>query len=209
MKAVLFDMDGVIINSEWLNAKAGALSFQEQGIKLTKADKKVITGRHPEDFGKLLAKKYSFNRKKQVQRHQYHYRKMYGKVTLLPHSKKLILDLKKKGFKLALVTATPRAIVRRALKRFSLKNAFNTRLTFETCKKRKPAPDVYLLAAKRLKVKKSDCIVIEDSIPGVEAAKRAKMKCIAVTNTNPSSKLKHAGLIVKKLNDKRIRGFLC
>jgi len=206
MKAVLFDMDGVLVNSEWLNNKACTLSLKEQGISLTKKDKKVITGRHPADFMPLLRKKYQFNLKKAIDRHLVHYGKEYSQVKLYPGAKQLLMHLKKRC-KLALVTGSPRVIVKRALINFDI-DVFDAIVPFESCQKRKPAPDVYVLAAKKLKVKKSECTVIEDSVPGVQAAKNAGMKCLAVLTTNPASKLKKADIRVRSLKSKSVRKFL-
>ena len=203
MKAVLFDLDGVIVDSEWVNVGSGVRALKGLGINLSEAEKKFIIGRHPADYAKVLMKKYSFDYKKFVAVRDNYYDELYKKSRLYPFAKQLISRLKKKGFFLALVTSAPIFMVRRAQKKFGIRD-FEVFVTFEDAAKRKPAPDVYLLAAKRLNVKPSECVVIEDSIPGVEAAKNAKMKCVAVTNTNPASKLRKADLIVKRLNDKRI-----
>lgn len=207
MKAVLFDLDGVIVDSEFANVGAGFRAFLDLGIRLSDKEKKLIIGRHPADYTRIFAKKYSFNRKKFISNRDRYYDEMYKKAKIYPYAKQLIFRLKKEGFLIALVTSAPRFMVKRSQKMFKLPN-FDVFVTFEDAQRRKPAPDVYLLAARRLKVKPKDCVVIEDSIPGVEAAKNAKMKCIAVTNTNPASKLKKANLIVKSLNDKRIMKYV-
>ncbi len=63
----------------------------------------------------------------------------------------------------------------------------------------KPAPDVFLAAAKAIGVQPVNCLVIEDAVTGVEGAKRAGMLCLAVTNTNPPEKLRHADYVVDRL----------
>ncbi|MBW2969753.1 HAD family phosphatase [Candidatus Woesearchaeota archaeon] len=203
MKAFLFDLDGVIVDSEWINVGSGVKAFRDFGINLTPAERKFIIGRHPVDYCKTFSKKYSFDFDKFRPLQRAYYLEMYQRAKLYPFARQLIRKLKKKGC-LALVTTSPKKLVNIALKKFNLQGLFDVFVTFEDAQRRKPAPDVYLLAAKRLKVKPKDCVVFEDSIPGVAAAKKARMVCIAVTNTNPASKLNKADLIVKKLNDKRI-----
>ena len=201
IKAVLFDLDGVLLDSEDVNMAAGVRAFSDIGIKLSASERKSIIGRHPADYDKVF--KYRFDKKKMVKLHHKYYGMWYNRSKPFPHARNLVLALKKK-YELALVTAAEMSIVRRALKILKLQGAFDCFVTFEDEKTRKPAPDAYLLAAKRLHVKPSECIVIEDSTVGVEAAKRAKMKCIAVLNSFPASKLKKADLVAKNLNDKRV-----
>ena len=206
IKAVLFDLDGVLVNSEPVNVAAGVHAFRDLGIVLPSEEQKLIMGRHPADYNKVF--KYAFDKDWMVGRHHKYYEKYYHKAKKFPHARKLILAIKRNGLKVAIVTASERSTVDRALKLIGLTGAFDAKITFENCKVRKPAPDPYLAAARRLKVKPSECVVIEDSIPGVASAKSAKMKCIAVTNSFPASKLKQADLIVKSLNDRRILEFV-
>ncbi|HLF54638.1 MAG TPA: HAD family phosphatase [Candidatus Nanoarchaeia archaeon] len=209
IKAVLFDLDGVLIRTEHINTESAVRSMHEQGIKLSADDKKLITGRNPVDYSIDFAKKYRFDRKKMIASHTKHYNKLYQTAKKFKYGRDFVLKVKKLGFKTALVTSSRRNTVGRALNFLGLKGAFDVLVTFEKCSKRKPSPLPYLIAARHLKVKPSECIVIEDSVAGVESAKRARMKCIAVTNSYPASKLKKADLIVRKLNDKRIIGMLC
>ncbi len=209
IKAVLFDLDGVLINTEHINTKAAILSMREQGTKLTSADKKFITGRNPVDYSLDFAKKYKFDRGKMLVSHALHYERLYYTAKRYSYSHDFVLRVRKLGFKTALVTSAERDTVGNALRVLNLKDsAFDTFVTFEECRKHKPSPAPYLMAARRLKLKPSECVVIEDSIAGVLSAKRAKMKCIAVTNSYPASKLKKADLIVKSLTDKRVMEFL-
>ncbi len=203
IKAILFDLDGVLVDSEPVNVEAGLRSFKEQGIRLTGSERKLIIGRHPADYPKIFDKR--FDAKRIVKQHSFHYNRLYARTAKpLPYAKAFVHAVISRGFKTALVTASEKGVVAMALKKIRLGRVFDRFVTFEDCKKRKPAPDVYLLAAKRLRMRPKECVVVEDSIVGVEAARRAGMKCIAVTNSFPASKLRKADLIVKNLNDKRI-----
>lgn len=205
IKAVLFDLDGVLINSEAVNIAAGVRAFAEMGIRLPKSEQKKIIGRHPADYGKVF--KYRFDKKKVVELHHKYYNKWYGRSKPFPYARWLVLKLKNKC-KLALVTSAEKSIARRALRILGLRGVFDCVVAFEDEKARKPAPDAYLLAAKLLRVRPSECVVVEDSTVGVEAAKSAGMKCLAVTHSFPASKLKKADMVVSRLNDKRVKSLL-
>jgi len=208
-KAVLFDLDGVLIKTEHINTKAAILSMREQGINLAASDKKFITGRNPVDYSVDFARKYRFDRGKMLVSHALHYERLYHMAKRYSYSHDFVLRVRRIGFKTALVTSAERDTVGNALRVLKLKDsAFDTFVTFEECKKHKPSPLPYLMAAKRLKLKPRECVVIEDSVAGVLSAKRARMKCIAVTNSYPASKLKKADLIVKTLDDRRVLEFL-
>jgi len=207
MKAVLFDLDGVLLNSEPVNVAAAVHAFKDSGIYLSAEDKKQIVGRHPADYNKIF-RKYVFDKKKIVKLHAKYYAFFYHRARPYPYARSLVL-LAKKNCKTALVTSSERYVVNKALRVLKLfKSDFDAFVTFESCKERKPSPLPYLIAAKTLKVKPKDCLVVEDSVPGVTSAKRAKIKCFAVTHTTPASKLKKADLIVKSLNDSRITNLL-
>ena len=79
----------------------------------------------------------------------------------------------------------------------------------EDVKRHKPYPELYLKIAKKLGVKPEDCIVVEDSIAGVEAAKRAGMFCVAVLASYPAAKLSKADLRVRSLRSKTLRKLIC
>lgn len=208
IKAVLFDLDGVLINTEHINTKAAVLSMQEQGINLSDSDKKLITGRNPVDYSVDFAKKYKFNRARMILRHKFFYDKFYHLAKPFKNSRRVVLDFKRKKFKTALVTASRLPTIRRALRVLKLpRSSFNILVTFEKCKKRKPAPDPYLIAARLLKVNPRECLVVEDSVAGVTAAKRAGAKCVAITTSFARSKLAKSDVIVDNIVD--VRWFLC
>jgi len=86
MKAVLFDLDGVLLNSESVNVAAAVHAFKDLGISLSPADKKLIIGRHPADYGKIF-RKYVFDKKKVVKLHHKHYEKFYRKAKPFPYAR--------------------------------------------------------------------------------------------------------------------------
>jgi HAD superfamily hydrolase (TIGR01509 family) len=95
------------------------------------------------------------------------------------------------------------------LRRLKIRRCFDVILGREDVRFHKPHPEIYLKLARKLRVSPGECVVVEDSVYGVEAAKRAGMKCVAVLNSFPASKLRKADLIVKSLNDRRVKNLLC
>lgn len=182
IKAAIFDMDGVILDSVNIHLKATKRAFRNQGIKLTKEEMIFISARNPSDFNKALSKKYEYDTERFVLDHRRYYFKDYQKAKFYARTKKLIFQLKRLKVPIAMDTSSTAMMVHEVEKRMPLDKIFDAIVTFNDCNKRKPKPDSYLMAAKRLKVNPKDCIVFEDSGIGVEAANRAKMKCVALPN---------------------------
>lgn len=109
----------------------------------------------------------------------------------------LLKDLKSHKIKIALATSAPPANVKFTLGRTGLKKYFKVIIDAAGVKLGKPNPDIFLKAAKRLKVSAKNCIVFEDTFMGIDAAKRAKMKVVGVATSHKSGELKHTDLIIK------------
>jgi HAD superfamily hydrolase (TIGR01509 family) len=126
-----------------------------------------------------------------------------GKLTPLKGAKELVRALKGAGFRLAIASSTPRQNIAFALEQIGMADVFDALVGAEDVTKGKPDPEVFLTAAKRLGVPPERCIVFEDAIAGVIAAKRGGMKCVAVTTTNPRDALVEAGadLVVDSLSE--------
>jgi len=212
IKAVLFDMDGVLSDSEPHHIRAFKEVYKRQSIILTKKDTSDIFGKLDEDIIRDLCKKK--NIKCDVKKWYWEKRKLvvyYLKKLRIPSFPDAIALVKRvaKKYKAGVGTSSSHEEIDIVLKRLGISGYFDVILGREDVRFHKPHPEIYLKLARKLKVKPSECVVIEDSIYGVEAAKRAGMKCIAVLNSFPASKLKKADLIVKSLNDKRIWRLLC
>jgi HAD superfamily hydrolase (TIGR01509 family) len=212
IKAVLFDMDGVLSDSEPHHIRAFKEFFGKKGVILTQKDTSDIFGKLDEDIIRDLCKKK--NIKCDVKKWYWEKRKLvvyYLKNLRIPSFPDAIALVKRvsKKYKVGIGTSSSHEEINIILKRLGIRRHFDVILGREDVRFHKPHPEIYLKLAKKLKVKPSECVVIEDSIYGVEAAKRAGMKCIAVLNSFPASKLKKADLIVKSLNDKRVKALLC
>ena len=198
MKAVIFDMDGVLLDSEKAHYEAVRRVLARRGIFLTfKEWKRDYPGRPDAEaffyvlkMGKGEAEKLAGEKQKILVRIAGSLAKPF-KPTIAAAER-----LCAEGYALALGTSAASNEAAALLRRFGLKRLFPIVVTAEDVKRGKPAPDIYLLAAKKLKAKPKDCVVVEDSIMGVEAAKRAGIRCVAVTHTFPRKLLRRADAIV-------------
>jgi HAD superfamily hydrolase (TIGR01509 family) len=186
MKAVIFDMDGVIVDSErqWKNAETAF--FARLLGSWDPARNKEIVGMGVVDLYHWLVKELGLKCTKE------HFlaecdvlaKDVYGRhVTCAEGFPELIADLKRAGLALGLASSSPRHWIDMVLERFALRPHFGAIASGDDAPGRvKPHPDLYLLAATNLGVAPADCVAIEDSFPGVTAAKRAGMKCVAFRN---------------------------
>ena len=212
IKAVLFDMDGVLSDSEPHHIRAFKELYKRHGVNLSKKDTSDIFGKLDEDIIRDLCRKKKI--KCDVKKWYWEKRKIvvsYLKKLRIPSFPDAIALVKRvsKNYKIGIGTSSSHEEIDIVLKRLGIKRYFDVIMGREDVRFHKPHPELYLKLARKLKVKPSECVVIEDSIYGVEAAKRAGMKCIAVLNSFPASKLRKADPIVRSLADKRVKALLC
>jgi len=182
IKAVIFDRDGVLIDSEYTNVKAAELVFGEFGIELTEDEKRWIVGRHPLDYTIPLIKKYDFDfdKYRALQREKYH--QVLELTPVFDKTIKLLKEIHKKGILIALCTSSNRVDSIKILERLGIKDLFTVLVTKEDYEKSKPNPEPYLVTAQKLGVKPTECLVVEDSEMGLKSALSAGMKCIVIFN---------------------------
>lgn len=126
--------------------------------------------------------------------------KIRGQVALLPGVHQWLERFKELGIQQAVASSAPQANIDSLLDELKIRNYFRAIVSGEKMPG-KPDPSVFLIAAKECQVLPGECVVIEDAVAGVEAARQAGMKCIAVTTTNPANLLRKAGLIVSSLEE--------
>jgi HAD superfamily hydrolase (TIGR01509 family) len=189
LEAVLFDMDGVIIDSEPIHYQLSKLYYAELGLNITDEEYYTFVGIGDKEIFTRLKEKYGLKLKvdEMVETYQQRY------IEHLQELKDerpirgvdiLIKDIYNRGFHLALGSSATRRNIEAVLEYFKLREYFDVIVSGCEVEKSKPSPDIYVQAAKKLGVDPSGCIVIEDSSNGVRAAKSAGMKCIAYKNPN-------------------------
>lgn len=211
IKAVIFDQDGVILESESIQSKAYALVLEEYGKKPVLCENGLVqpfVGARGEVVWEELKKRYNLAEDTNVlreKRRQAILKLLDGEIEPNPGVIKLLEYLKREGFRIALATGTDPRIVDKILTRFEIKGYFEVVVTGGDTQKSKPDPEAYIIASRRLGIAPSDCLVIEDAEVGVAAAKSAGMRVIAVnTKYNSTENLKHANLVVNSLQDQRV-----
>ncbi|XWS58086.1 hypothetical protein CRYUN_Cryun08bG0004700 [Craigia yunnanensis] len=200
VSAVLFDMDGVLCNSENPSRKAAVDVFAEMGVQVTVEDFVPFTGMGEANFlGGVASVKgvKEFNTEAAKKRFFEIYLDKYAKPNSgigFPGALELITQCKCKGLKVAVASSADRIKVDANLAAAGLPlSMFEAIVSADAFENLKPAPDIFLAASKILDVPPDECIVIEDALAGVQAAKAAKMRCIAVTTTLTEETLKDAG----------------
>ncbi|KAJ7554968.1 hypothetical protein O6H91_05G017800 [Diphasiastrum complanatum] len=200
VKAVLFDMDGVLCDSEVPSRQAAVDLFQELGVSVLAEDFIPFMGTGEANFLGGVAHKYGiqeFDASLAKKRFFEIYTEKYAKPGTrfgYPGALELILKCKEAGLKLAVASSADRIKVTANLAAAGFpESIFDAIISADAFERLKPAPDVFLAAARALDVSPSECVVIEDALAGVQAAHAAEMRCIAVTTTLSEEELTKAG----------------
>jgi len=201
-KTILWDMDGVIVDSNAFHFAAWQETFAKRGVAITKECFTKLCGTR-NDFivGSSMGRELPEGDIRSIlqEKEEAFRRKATGNIKPFPGVVRLLNAIKKGNFKLGLVSSAPKENIDFVLGELNLEGIFNCIVFGQEVSASKPNPQVYLLAAQKLKVAPKDCLAIEDSPLGVKAAKTAGMKCLAITNTHPWQKLKEADKVVDSL----------
>jgi HAD superfamily hydrolase (TIGR01509 family) len=201
MQAFIFDMDGVIVDSElhWKSVEGYFLSEIVPGW--TEADQGRIIGLSLDNLFSLLHDEYGYRGSEEQFLATYHanaHRIYTEKVELLPGFEGLLSLLHENDVLLALASSSPRAWIDLVLERFDLRPAFDVTVSAEEIDgEGKPSPAIYLHTARRLGADPARCVVVEDSRNGVMSARAAGMYCIGLRNGfNDDQDLSAAHIVV-------------
>ncbi|MDL2247937.1 HAD family phosphatase [Bacteroides sp. OttesenSCG-928-J23] len=178
LKAVIFDMDGVLIDSEILYLHALQRYLQDQGVTLAWRDLTWVVGMKLEDISAHIVKKYALNlTAEEVSRGQERYcDDLYqADLAVMEGLEDFLTELKSHGVKTAVASSSIKRDVDTVLRRFDLKQYFDAVVAGDMVERSKPAPDIFLRAAQLLKALPEECAVIEDSVSGIAAGKSAGM----------------------------------
>ncbi|MFY9176767.1 MAG: HAD family hydrolase [Caldicoprobacterales bacterium] len=200
----MFDMDGVIIDSEPLHFESDKMVMREFGVELTDEELNRYVGVANPQMWIELKDKYSIDLSVDELIEMQHMNKLKlledNQLETIRGIDELITDLQRKGIAVALASSSNMEFIQLVLKKLGITECFQVIVSGDDVEKGKPEPDIFLKAAELLKVRPQDCIVLEDSAHGVNAAKRAGMKCIGFINPNSGNQdLSKADKIVSTL----------
>lgn len=203
IKGVLFDMDGVLVDSESFISLAAILMFKEMGVTVTAEDFKPFTGMGENRYIGGVAENHGVSvdiEKVKSRTYQIYEELVKGKLYPLPGSHEFVSKCRSKGFKLALATSADRIKMEVNLSEIGLPSGtFDSIITGLDVEKKKPAPDIYILAAKSIGLEPYECLVVEDAVSGIKSGKSAGCKCLAVTTSFEAAALSEADWICESL----------
>lgn len=205
ISAVIFDLDGTVLDNEDEYGAAFRSVLRLLGKKVDKKFPHTAGIGVKENWPHLLSK-YHIKTKKTIEEltraTQDAYLSNLSRVTLKKGFKNFIRDLADSGIGVALATSNAWWIFGEVSEQFHLEDYFSVITTGEEAEYRKPDPELFLLTAQKLGIEPENCLVIEDSQAGVEAAHRAGMKVIAIARDNKHAQtLKDADLIISDYFD--------
>ena len=208
IRAVIFDMDGVLTDSEPLINAAAIAMFKEKGLTVQPDDFLPFVGAGEERYVGGVAEKYHFplDAAAAKQRTYEIYLDLVPiQLEAFPGVNDLILTCRGAGLRVAVASSADQIKVFANLQKIGLPpEAWDAVVTGELVEHKKPAPDIFLLAAQTLGVTPRECVVVEDAANGIQAAKAAGMRCIGVAHTLPAEHLQSADVVREKISDVRM-----
>ena len=199
MKAVIFDMDGVLVDSMPYHAEAWKQAFSTVGIHIDRRDIYELEGSNHRQIVEIIFRR--FNRTPAEKDIQELNRRKIAIFNRIEHSKpfdgikELLASLKQK-YKLAVVSGSNRETVQDLINRF-FPNTFDVIIDGDDSGESKPSPEPYLKAVEKLGIAAEHCVVVENAPLGIRAAKSAGLRCIAIPTYLEKEKLKESDVIAE------------
>lgn len=184
LNTVIFDMDGLLIDSEPLWSEAATEVFGYYGKKMAPADFAITTGLRTSEFVSWWLRDYKFDNTELERAAENIVRLVNEKIRLkgkpLPGVEYILEFFKQRGYKIGLATSSPLSVADTVTGLLKINAYFDAKSSAEKLDYGKPHPQVYLECAKALQSSPLECMCFEDSLNGMIAAKAARMKCIVV-----------------------------
>jgi len=209
IRAIIFDMDGVLTDSEPVICAAATAMFRERGVAVNKEDFRPFVGTGENRYIGGVAEKHGVTLDiAQAKRRTYEiYLELVEQgLDPFPGVHQLVSECRQSGLILAVASSADRIKIEANLRKIALPwLTWNAVVTGEDVRNTKPAPDIFLKAASLLRLTPDECCVVEDAPNGVAAAKAAGMRCVAIGHTFPLAHLSAADLCRPALVDLSVR----
>ena len=203
IEAVLFDMDGVLVDSEEFIRDAAILMFKELGLETKAADFMEFIGAGEDRFLGGVAGKYSFQfdlNLAKIRTYEIYSDLIKGKMKALPGVGSFLEKCRKRGLKTALATSADKTKMDANLVQMGMSERdFDAVVNGLDVEHKKPSPDIYIRAAELIGTAPSNCLVVEDAVNGVKAAKDAGAKCLGITSSFSKEELTGADWFAENL----------
>jgi beta-phosphoglucomutase len=195
LKAVIFDLDGVVADSHPIHEAAWKTLLVEQGLDSVTLNLDFLYAGHPrrEILRHYLGSLETPEMDRLGRRKDELYAARAHELRTKPGMQRVLLQLNQAGILCALATSAGQVRAHESLEQFGIAGDFSVIVTGEDAKSAKPAPDIFLLAAAKLGVAAKECVVVEDSVAGVAAARAAEMKCVGYALPRFAAALVEAG----------------
>lgn len=185
-KAILFDMDGVLIESEYLMRASAIRALADYGVQAKHEDFLEFTGMGEDRFVGGVAEKYGLTYVTAMKELAYDYfgQDVMEQAHVPAGVKEMLLELHSRGYTLAVCSAADLRKVKYNIRAIGVdESLFTALVTGSDVARKKPFPDIYLEGARQVNVAPADCLVIEDAISGIQAAHAAGMDAVGVPTT--------------------------
>ena len=200
---VIFDMDGVLVDSEPFICKAAMMMFAEKGLTVKPEDFLPFVGAGENRYVGGVAEKYGFpiNIEQDKKRtYDIYLEIIKGQLKPLPGVREFIAQCREMGIKIAVASSADLRKVRGNLTEIGLPlETFDAVVTGEDVVNKKPAPDIFIVAAKKIGLDPKTCLVVEDAVNGVQAAKAAGARCLGLMTSFNADQLAGADWLAANL----------
>jgi HAD superfamily hydrolase (TIGR01509 family) len=203
LQGVIFDMDGVLVDSEPFIKEAGVRLFAEKGFTVRSEDFTPFVGTGEDHLLGGVAEKYGLPfdaRRDKARTYAIYLELIRGRLRPLPGVFSFLDACRARHLKVAVASSADAVKVEGNLHEIGLPpDTFDVLVNGSQVERKKPAPDIFLTAAQRLGLAPAACLVVEDAVAGVAAAKAAGARCLALTTSFPAERLTAADWIVADL----------